>query len=95
MAIGLPVIASNFPLYRDIVEGSGCGVCVNPEDPREVADAIKMLMENPALAEEMGVKGKQAVFERYRWDVEASKLAKFYERVFRARPRGRATNEQA
>jgi len=39
MALGKPVIASNFPLYRSVVEKFECGICVHPDNPDEVAAA--------------------------------------------------------
>lgn len=79
MALGVPVIASGFPLYKEIVEGVGCGLTVNdPNDPQELADCIVQLLDNPEEARAMGQRGREAVRKHYRWDVEAHKLLKFY-----------------
>lgn len=54
MSAGIPVIASNFPLWRQIVEENECGLCVDPLDPKAIAAAIDHLVENPQLARRMG-----------------------------------------
>ena len=79
MAAGLPVIASNFPLWKEIVEKNKCGICVNPLNPREIAAAINWVLQNPADAAEMGRNGRKAVLEKYNWEAESKKLIKFYE----------------
>ena len=78
MSSGIPVIASNFPLWREIIEGSQCGLCVDPLDPQAIAKAIDFLVNNPDKAAQMGRNGKKAVNERYNWDQEGSKLIAFY-----------------
>lgn len=78
MSAGLPVIASHFPLWRDIIEGSKCGICVDPLDPAAIAAAIDQLVENPQLAREMGENGRRAVRERYNWGIEEKKLNTLY-----------------
>jgi glycosyltransferase involved in cell wall biosynthesis len=45
MASGLPVIASAFPLWREVIEGSDCGICVDPTDPSAIARAYDALRE--------------------------------------------------
>jgi len=77
MAMGLPVIASNFPLYREIVEGAECGICVDPLNPEEIAGAIRWIIDHPAEAEQMGKNGHRAVEERYNWGKEEKKLLSF------------------
>ena len=81
MSAGVPVIASNFPLWRAIIEGSRCGICVDPLNPREIAEAIDYLIAHPAEAEQMGRNGQKAVAERYNWTNEEEKLLDFYRRV--------------
>jgi glycosyltransferase involved in cell wall biosynthesis len=81
MAAGIPVIASGFPLWRDIIEDAGCGVCVDPLDPGAIAAAIDLLVSNPDIARSMGEKGRKAVLEKYNWSAQASKLIDFYEAI--------------
>jgi glycosyltransferase involved in cell wall biosynthesis len=78
MAAGIPVIASRFPLFRDIIEGGQCGLCVDPFDPKAIAAAIDYLVENPDLAKLMGENGRKAVLEKYNWAAQAVKLTDFY-----------------
>jgi len=54
MSAGIPIIASNFPLWREIVEGNQCGLCVDPHEPKAIGEAIKYLIDHPAEAEKMG-----------------------------------------
>ncbi|MFH1562470.1 MAG: glycosyltransferase family 4 protein [Nitrospirota bacterium] len=78
MACGLPVIASNFPLWKEIVEGNNCGVCVNPLNPREIAKAVEYLIDHPDEAKRMGENGRKAVEERYNWELMEERLIKLY-----------------
>lgn len=79
MSAGIPVIASNFPLWREIIEGNDCGLCVDPLNPREIAEAIDFFAENPGRAREMGKNGQRAVNSHYNWGAEKEKLLNFYE----------------
>lgn len=79
MSAGVPVIASHFPLWREIVEGNRCGICVDPQKPSEIAQAIDYLIMHPAEAERMGWNGQRAVQERYNWAIEEEKLLDFYQ----------------
>ena len=81
MSAGIPVIASNFPLWREIIEGNGCGLCVDPMRPSEIAKAIDYLVTHPDEAHRMGDNGRRAVTERYNWSIEEKKLMTFYERI--------------
>ncbi len=78
MAAGLPVIASDFTLWKQIIEDSGCGICVNPTDASEVRKACVRLLANPDLCKKMGLAGRKCVEEKYNWVVEEKKLLKLY-----------------
>lgn len=78
MAAGLPVIASDFPYWREILTANKCGVTVNPKSPDEIAKAINSLLGNPALIREMGENGKKAIKEKYNWKIEEKKLIQLY-----------------
>ena len=78
MSSGIAVIASDFPLWRDIIEGNECGVCIDPCDVAALAGAIDRLVTHPDIARRMGENGRKAVLEKYNWSVQARKLTDFY-----------------
>lgn len=83
MAAGLPVIASNFPLWKQIIEGNQCGLCVDPLNPQAIAEAIDYLVAHPEEAEQMGRNGQKAVQEKYSWGIEEKKLIDFYDSLIK------------
>lgn len=91
MAVGLPVIASNFPSWREVIEGNRCGITVNPLSPQDIAEAVEYLLSNPTLMEEMGGNGRKAVLEKYNWEKEGMKLLDLYQRLLAKDIKGRAS----
>lgn len=81
MAAEIPIICSNFPVWQELVEGNGVGICVDPDDMESIRRAIEKLTENEDIATAMGQRGKKAVAERFNWDVEAAKLLSLYDRL--------------
>lgn len=81
MAAGLPIVCSNFPLWREIIENSGCGICVDPTSPQAVREACLYLINNPQIAQVMGKRGYEEVATNYNWKSEEHKLLKVYEKV--------------
>lgn len=78
MAAGIPVIASDFPLWQQIVADSECGLCVDPLKPAEIATAIKWIADHPDEARKMGENGRREVEEKYNWEKESEKLLAIY-----------------
>lgn len=78
MAAGLPVIASDFPFWKTIIEETGCGICVDSQDSMAVRKACIDLLNNPERGQEMGQSGRTAVLEKYSWASEEKKLLDLY-----------------
>lgn len=78
MAAGLPVIASDFPQFRDLVEDIGCVLFVDPKDTHALAEAIQWVFDHPEEAEAMGQRGRQAVQDRFNWSAEGERLVELY-----------------
>jgi hypothetical protein len=87
MSAGLPVVASDFPLWREIVHGAGCGLLVDPEDPAALARAVMSLLDEPERAQQLGARGRAAVEREYNWPAEGERLVAAY-RALSARPGG-------
>jgi glycosyltransferase involved in cell wall biosynthesis len=83
MSAGVPVIASDFPLWRTLVAEAGAGLLVDPLDPRAIGAAIRWLLDHPQEARAMGERGRQAVEHRFNWDHEARKLLQMYSTLSR------------
>lgn len=81
MSAGLPVICSNFPLWRSVIEDNHCGICVEPTDVEAVAQAILKLKNDNQLAKTLGENGRKAVLAKYNWQYEEQKLLAFYKEL--------------
>ena len=78
---GTPVIASDFPLYRQVVNGSNCGRLVNPTNCDDIAGAIIFALNNPDKMKDYGINGYNAIIDRYNWKIEEVKLLKYYDKL--------------
>jgi glycosyltransferase involved in cell wall biosynthesis len=85
MGLGLPVVTSDIPIYRDVVENAECGFVADPKSPEDVAEAIAALVDNPSRARRMGKRGRLAVQESYNWEQEGRALVEFYDTIIASR----------
>lgn len=81
MALGLPVVVSDFPLWRSVVDAAACGLAVDPTNPAAVATALRWMLEHPEDARRMGERGRQTVIQKHNWASEFKKLRALYEQV--------------
>lgn len=79
MMAGIPVIATDFELWRDIIEHHQCGICIDPHNPQAIADAINFYIEHPDLAHQHGENGRQAVRDIYNWTRQEEILFNLYQ----------------
>jgi glycosyltransferase involved in cell wall biosynthesis len=85
MSAGIPVIGSHFPLWKEIIEKNNCGICVDPENSVEIAEAINFLLRNPEKSEQMGKNGRKNILEKYNWEAEGRKLIDVYNKLSNTR----------
>ena len=78
MMAGLPVICTNFSLWKNIIDKYHCGICVDPTNKDEVKSAIEYLFAHPDEAKQMGLNGRKAVEQEFNWDTQAVKLLELY-----------------
>lgn len=81
MAFKIPIVASNLPEIKKILEETKSGILVDPTNVKEIADSILYLFKNPEIAEEMGSNGKKAFETKYNWDNQGNELLKVYEEI--------------
>ncbi len=74
LACGKPTVASSIPGVKDLIEFSGGGIVVNPENPGELATAILELISDESTRAIMGEKGRKYVVENHSWNSVARKI---------------------
>lgn len=84
MASGLPIIASDFPLWRAILEDCGTGLLVNPRSASDIAEAMVRLVKDETFRTSSQTKGVECVESRYSWDSEFRKLETKYRALITA-----------
>jgi glycosyltransferase involved in cell wall biosynthesis len=77
VAAGLPVVGSNFPDLKKVIEGHRLGVVVDPESPRDIARAIEYILSDKSRYQEMRKNALEAA-KVYNWNAESEKLLLIY-----------------
>jgi glycosyltransferase involved in cell wall biosynthesis len=67
LSSGLPVICTDFKVWKEIISDYKCGICVNPYDVHEISEAIKFISEKPEETKQMGENARRAALEKYNW----------------------------
>lgn len=83
LANGVPVVQPRHGSFPELLEATGGGLLVNPDDPQALADGLRRLMDDPAHGEELGRRGKEAVHGRFHADRMAEETAAVYAQYVR------------
>lgn len=67
LAMGVPIIASNFETWKKIIENEKIGICVDPKSPNDIADAISFLKCNSDFVKKCACYGRALVINNYSW----------------------------
>jgi len=81
MAAGLPVISSDLPKSKEIVEAAGCGFVVSLNDRAALLERLSALADDPQRAITLGLAGRAAVTENFNWQHDAAELNELYRRL--------------
>ena len=85
MASGVAVVASDLPPVRELVRHGENGWLVHPDRPAELARALRILIEHPALARQLGAAARRTVEERFTWARSLAALRSEYRRLIEER----------
>lgn len=80
MACEKPVVASRIPGLETVKE-MNAGILVEPENLRELSDAIVSLLKSKELRGEMGKNGRRYVVENHSWENISDKIEEILARV--------------
>ncbi|MEO8360002.1 MAG: glycosyltransferase family 4 protein [Vicinamibacteria bacterium] len=81
MASGAAVVASDVPPVRELIKDRENGWMVHPERPTELARALRILLDRPDLAREMGQRARQSIADRLTWAHSTDTLRLAYKGV--------------
>lgn len=81
MAVGLPILTSNFELYKSVVETENCGLCVTPKSTDLITEKLIELYENKNMREKMRKNGILAVKNKYNWESQKALLMGVYRTI--------------
>ncbi|MET0625976.1 MAG: glycosyltransferase family 4 protein [Pyrinomonadaceae bacterium] len=76
---GKPVVGAEAGGVPDVVSKGGDGLLVKFGRPRELADAISLLLADAGLRHSLGERGRRKVLEEYTWDVVFGRFARVIE----------------
>lgn len=78
MSVGVPVVCTQSCGLAGPIEAAGAGMVVPDGDPHAVAEAVRRLLDDPALARRCGCAGLRLVRERFTARVVADRLEQVY-----------------
>ena len=81
MLAGIPVIVSDIPLWKELVEEEECGTVVDPFNISDISDVINQYLQNEFRAKKHGENGRQAIIQKYNWGIEEKKLVHLYHKM--------------
>lgn len=81
MAAGIPVVVTDMPLWKAVVEAADCGTTVDPTASRDVAGALEEWLLNPDAAQRAGCNGRKAIENTHNWEHEFTTLDNLYQRL--------------
>lgn len=79
LGAGIPVICTDFVLWKEIIAKYKCGYCINPTDIDGINKGITYLLSHPREAKIMGENGERAVKQEFNWESQERILLQMYD----------------
>lgn len=81
LAMGVPIIASNFETWKKIIEKEKVGICVDPQSQNDIALAISFLKNNSDFVKRYASYGRSLVINNYSWNSQYQHLNNAYKNL--------------
>lgn len=80
MEAGLPFICTDYDLWKEIVDKYDCGICVEPNNSKQIEEAVLFLINNKEKAYQMGQNGRKAVLLEYNWKTQEREYLRIFKK---------------
>lgn len=81
MSCGLPIVATDVRGNRDLISSGEDGILVPTRSPKEMADAISMLLDDEKMRRRLGKNARKTIEEHYTWDTVSNNILRCYESI--------------
>lgn len=81
MEAGLPIICTDYKMWKELVEEVNCGICVRPNNKEDLNNALVTLLSDKEKAYRMGQNGRYAVEKKYNWLSQEKKYNSFFAEI--------------
>lgn len=81
MLASKPIVMSKFPYLVEFNNKYNIGICVDPANPKAIADALEYLITHPTQSKEMGENGHKAIISKFNWKIQEVKLLNLYKEL--------------
>lgn len=82
MATGTPVLVSNIPVFRDNIKEGKTGLLADPNNPKDIAEKLLVLINNKKLRRKIGKKARVEAEKRWKCEKIAEKLLSLYSDIY-------------
>jgi glycosyltransferase involved in cell wall biosynthesis len=90
MAAGVPLVTTDLPLLRELLQDDGLALLAQPESPADLARQVSQLLDDPAGARRMVARQRRAIATRLSPAILVRRYEELYERVLSPEPAGQA-----
>jgi glycosyltransferase involved in cell wall biosynthesis len=81
MSSGRPVVASRIYGIPEMIDQGKNGLLIRPGQPEEISEAIRFLLDNPGVSEQMGRNARETVLLKFTWEKAGQETEQIYEQI--------------